>query len=149
MSKTVEINSIAQANHALGLPKPKHPLVSVVRTKDFRSLTSFKDVKVVVNLYQVIFKEKGCGTVYYGKNSYDYEEGTLIFTAPGQVTEYLGDEEEDYADAEDWTLAFHPDLIRKSDLGKHMSSYTFFDYDISEALHLAEEEKGTIEDSSI
>ncbi len=146
MSKTIVLDSISQVHQLLGLPKPKHPLVSVVRPKDVQRFSEFEDAKVVVNLYQIILKQGMCGTLIYGRNSYDYEEGTLVFTAPGQVMEYEGEMERGEASLEGWTLAFHPDLIRKSDLANKIDAYTFFNYDVHEALHLSDDERITIEE---
>ncbi len=140
------INSISQAHQAMGLPKPKHPLVTVVHTRDFESEQDFNGVRIINNLYQITLKEAGCGNLLYGKNSYDYEEGTLVFTSPGQVTMFEGDLPSEDDSNEGWILAFHPDLIRKSTLSAKIDNYSFFHYDVNEALHLSEEELGTIED---
>lgn len=146
MSKTFEINTISQAHQSVGLPAPKHPLVSVVRTADFRPTIDFKGLKVVNNLYQITLKSKGCGNLMYGKNSYDYEEGTLVFTSPGQVTIFDGEMPQDAENDLGWTLAFHPDLIRKSNLAEKINQYSFFNYEVNEALHLSEDERKTIEE---
>ncbi len=141
-----EINSISQAHQAMGLAAPKHPMVTVVQTKDFDTTHNFNGVKIINNLYQVSLKQLGCGNLMYGKNSYDYEEGTLTFTSPGQVTMFDGELPAHGDSTRGWTLAFHPDLIRKSTLSDKMDSYSFFSYDVNEALHLSEEELATIED---
>ena len=146
MSKSYTINSISQAHEAMGLPSPKHPLVSVVQTKDFNAQFDFKGVKVINNLYQITLKHLGCGNLFYGKNSYDYEQGTLIFTSLGQVTIFEGEMPSENTTNEGWTLAFHPDLIRKSNLATKIQTYSFFNYDVNEALHLSEDEKKTIEE---
>ena len=146
MSKTFEINTISQAHQSVGLPAPKHPLVSVVKTADFRPTMDFRGVKVVNNLYQISLKNLGCGNLMYGKNSYDYEEGTLVFTSPGQVTVFDGAMPEDLENDKGWTLAFHPDLIRKSSLAERINQYSFLNYEVNEALHLSEDERKTIEE---
>lgn len=143
--ESYEINSISQAHQAMGLPKPKHPLVSIVRTKEFDTRLDWRGVKIINNLYQVTLKQLGCGNLFYGKNSYDYEEGTLVFTAPGQVSVFDGEMPATDDANEGWTLAFHPDLIRKSTLSDKINSYSFFHYDVNEALHLSEDELGTLE----
>lgn len=81
----------------------------------------------------------------YGKNSYDYEEGTLVFTSPGQVTVFEGEMPLENEMNKGWTLAFHPDLIRRSNLADKSSQYSFFNYEVNEALHLSAEELQTIE----
>lgn len=43
-------------------------------------------------------------------------------------------------------LLFHPDLIRGTTLGQEIRNYTFFSYEVNEALHLSEEERQTIMD---
>lgn len=145
MSKKIIINSVSQAHQALGLAKPKHPLVTVVFTKEMQNTTSFQDVKVVNNLYQIVMKSADdCQILQYGRNSYDYEDGTLVFTAPGQVTQATGTAPSENSDG--WTLAFHPDLIRKSTLADKINDYSFFSYDTNEALHLSDDERQTIEE---
>jgi AraC-like DNA-binding protein len=144
--KSYQVNSISQAHQAMGLPAPKHPLVSVVQTKHFNSKLDLSGVKIINNLYQITLKQLGCGNLFYGKNSYDYEAGTLVFTSPGQVTVFEGKMPTDSDSDEGWILAFHPDLIRKSNLAEKIHHYSFFHYDVNEALHLSEEELNTIDD---
>lgn len=146
MAESYIINSICQAHQSVGLPAPKHPLVSVVKTIDFKPTIDFRGLKVINNLYQITLKQLGCGNLMYGKNSYDYEEGTLVFTSPGQVTIFEGEMRTDNVSDKGWTLAFHPDLIRKSSLADKISQYSFFNYEVNEALHLSEEELKTIEE---
>ena len=146
MAKSLILDSITQAHEAAGLPKPKHPLVSVVNTRDFKPVVDFRGLKVISNLYQITFKQMGCGNLLYGKNTYDYEEGTLVFTSPGQVTVFEGEMPVSNSTDAGWTLAFHPDLIRKSSLATKIQNYSFFNYDVTEALHLSNEERNTIEE---
>ena len=90
----------------------------------------------------VALKDGVTGSLGYGRNSYDFQEGTMIFTAPGQV---LTQGEKEYSDIpKGWTLLFHPDLIRKSSLGRSIDHYSFFSYDVHEALHLSDNEKKTM-----
>ncbi|WP_026947409.1 helix-turn-helix domain-containing protein [Algoriphagus marincola] len=145
MAREFIINSISQAHQSMGLPAPKHPLVTVVQTRDFNTQKDFNGVKIINNLYQITLKQLGCGNLFYGKNSYDYEEGTLVFTSPGQVTMFEGEMPTEDESKAGWILAFHPDLIRKSNLADKMSQYSFFNYEVNEALHLSAEELKTIE----
>jgi AraC-like DNA-binding protein len=98
--------------------------------------------RYALDLYQVMYKECAEGSFGYGRNSYDFEEGTLVFTAPGQVLT-VHDWEEN-PESGGWSLLFHPDLIRKSRLGKTIDDYSFFSYEANEALHLSDEEKQSI-----
>lgn len=145
MAREFIINSISQAHQSMGLPAPKHPLVTVVQTRDFNTQKDFNGVKIINNLYQITLKQLGCGNLFYGKNSYDYEEGTLVFTSPGQVTMFEREMPKEDESNAGWILAFHPDLIRKSNLADKMSQYSFFNYEVNEALHLSAEELKTIE----
>ena len=144
MSKLVLVNSISQSHKNLGLPTPKHPLVSVIRIKDIINNLPSADVRFRIELYNIIFKNGAAGSLGYGRNSYDFQEGTMIFSSPGQV---ISNDPALTSDQQDgWMLQFHPDLIRRSPLGKSIDDYSFFSYDLHEALHLADEEKLMIND---
>ena len=94
--------------------------------------------------YTVFLKEIKCGDLKYGCNYYDYEEGTLVFVGPGQV---IGVENNgEYYQPKGQVLVFHPDLIKGTALGKHINEYSFFSYDVHEALHLSEAERKIIVD---
>ncbi|MEO0404740.1 MAG: helix-turn-helix domain-containing protein, partial [Bacteroidota bacterium] len=82
----------------------------------------------------------------YGRSTYDHEEGTLVFTAPGQVMSFENETiEPEQIDPNGWTLIFHPDLFRKSGLVDKMNDYSYFRYDSNESLHLSDEERQEIE----
>lgn len=147
MKKTIEIHKVNEMHQLGQLNKPKHPLISVIYNRDLKTVSSAQGVKIINHLYTIIFKSSNnCSTMSYGRNSYDYEEGTLVFTAPGQVMEFKEDAVNDKIDPNGWTLAFHPDLFRKSDLANKMSKYSFFHYDSNEALHVSDNERISIED---
>ena len=94
--------------------------------------------------YTIFLKEIKCGDLRYGCNYYDYQEGTLVFVAPGQV---MGIENNtNKFQPQGKVLIFHPDLIRGTALGKHIQDYNFFSYDVHEALHLSEAERKVIYD---
>lgn len=138
---TIQIKSIAQLHSALNLPEPDHPLISIINTTDFIVEDELLNIKVFVDLYFIALKNKHCG-LDYGRQQYDFDKGTLLFTAPNQMltaTKPLKNEEED-----GWLLFFHPDLIRETYLAKQIASYNFFEYNVSEALHLSENEKSTL-----
>lgn len=143
MKEIVQINSISESHEFLGLEKPKHPLISVLRTKSVLENFDVDNFKYSLGLYQISLKVNcPCSIVSYGRNSYDFQEGTMIFTAPNQVLEFK--KEEAVEDEKGWTLAFHPDLIRKSELAKNIEKFNFFSYASNEALHLSEEEQNTV-----
>lgn len=143
MKEIIKINTISETHHFLGLEKPKHPLISVLRTGDVLQNLEVDNLKYSLDLYQISLKDNCPFTIVnYGRNSYDYQEGTMVFTAPNQVLEFK--KTETNVEDKGWTLAFHPDLIRKSELGKKMESFSFFSYASNEALHLSDEERKTI-----
>ncbi len=148
MSDFITVESITQAHEMLELEKPRHPLVSIIpHSKELEERFKFlsaSDYTVVSNLYTVMLKGGCTGSLRYGRSSYDFEEGTLIFVGPGQVMEVEEMDEVEPSEAEGWTLMFHPDLIRKAPLGQHIDDYSFFSYDVNEALHLSDHEKKSI-----
>ncbi|GLB52464.1 AraC family transcriptional regulator [Neptunitalea chrysea] len=141
----IKIETISEFHQVLGLEKPKHPLISVLRLGDARKNLEVENLKYLPSLYKISLKDN-CpySIVNYGRNSYDFQEGTMIFTAPNQVMEYK--KAETTKTDKGWILAFHPDLIRKSPLGQNIEDYSFFSYASNEALHLSEEERKTVTD---
>ncbi|MEO1012012.1 MAG: helix-turn-helix transcriptional regulator [Bacteroidota bacterium] len=138
----VYIESISAMHEVFGLAKPKHPLVSVIRFKGAEIQPLYHHVRCVFGMYCITQKNGMEGSMGYGRNSYDFQEGSLLFIRPGQVLSYDGHQ----STAEDpgWALLFHPDLLRKSELGKTIEQYSFFSYDITEALHVSDEEKQSL-----
>lgn len=133
-------NSISDLHRVLGLPKPLHPLISLV---DNTLIAIDKDqlpTSFLFNFYKISYKKSLRGKVRYGLNYYDFDEGGLVFTSPNQVlattddTEYLGH-----------TLLIHPDFISNYSLGRNIKNFGFFSYDVHEALHLSEKERLTIQ----
>lgn len=144
MSEIIRIKTIGQIQENLGLGKPKHPLVMVYSHDDLKPNKEILGKTLAFDLYQVTYKMCSEGSFTYGRNTYDFEEGTLVFMKPGQVVSFNQDHHEESPSAGGWTLFFHPDLIRKSQLGMQIDDYSFFSYDVNEALHLSDEEKETI-----
>ncbi len=138
MSKIITINSVTEYNNMVG-QETLHPLISVI---DFSKVDPFCFEKTQMNLYAIFLKDAKCGNITYGVNNYDYEEGTLIFVSPGQVfgVESNGEKKQGSGHA----IIFHPDLIHGTSLGKNIDSYTFFSYEVNEALHLSMRERGII-----
>lgn len=117
-----------------------HPIVSVI---DLSKADPRKFRRMQYNFYTIFFKEIKCGDLRYGCNYYDYDEGTLIFMAPGQV---IGENKDEYYQPKGRVLVFHPDFITGSSLGQHMQKYTFFSYEVNEALHLSSSERDLVND---
>ena len=141
MSEFIKIKSISELHRTLGIGKPKHPAISLVYTKDVDLTADLFNKKYLWDFYMISMKYENCD-LNYGRNYYDFEEGTLIFTSPGQVVEATT--QPAGANENGWALYFHPDLIQQSALGSKIKSYTFFSYAFHEALHLSEDEKNTV-----
>ncbi len=118
-----------------------HPLVSVV---DLSKASPRRGSKMYFGFYTVFLKNVKCGDLVYGRNTYDYQEGTLVFLSPGQVAG-VNSNGETYQ-PKGYALIFHPDLIHGTTLGKHIQDYTFFGYQSNEAHHLSEREKEIVHD---
>jgi len=135
MDNLMRFETISQFN-AYTNHKTLHPLVTVV---DYSKADLSNLTRIYFGFYNIILKDVRCGDIQYGKETYDYQEGTLVFYAPGQI---IGvDSAEEYYQPSGHGLAFHPDLIHGTALGRHMGDYTFFSYQTREALHLSEDEK--------
>lgn len=140
MSDILKIDSVEKYNQLFGL-ETEHPLVSVV---DLSQATRIPPhFKMNYGIYALFLKQTLCGDIRYGKQAYDYQEGTVTSFAPGQVTEVTM--KEDTRPAAQGIL-FHPDLIKGTSLGRDIRQYSFFSYASNEALHLSEEEKAIFQD---
>ncbi|MRX64734.1 helix-turn-helix domain-containing protein [Maribacter luteus] len=140
MESIININRISEVHKVLELQSPQHPLISIFSTSDNPNV-EVHNGKYRVNLYMISLKTMKSCEMLYGRNSYDYQEGTLIYTAPGQVIAFEAGQENSVEKEEGWTIVFHPDLIRHSNLAQTISEYLFFDYGTHEALHVSEKEK--------
>ncbi len=138
MSDIIKINSVTEYNNMVE-QETLHPLVSFI---DSAKVKPFAFKKTQINLYAIFLKDIKCGNITYGINNYDYEEGTLIFISPGQV--YGIDSGGEIRQAAGNAIIFHPDLIHGTALGKHIEEYTFFSYEVNEALHLSSRERTVI-----
>ena len=141
MTQIVQVHTIEDVHNLWNLPQPQHPLITVIREWpaidfDANQLTFTSD------LYYINLKGDLSGSFQYGRNSYDYQQGTLIFIGPGQTATFS--RTKDPVKESGWVLMFHPDLIRKSELGKTIKNYSFFRYEVTEALHLSERERNYI-----
>lgn len=138
MENILEMPSVKDYNDNLGVTT-LHPLVSVV---DMSELECIRHSLKHFGFYCIILKHLGCGDVAYGRSTYDYNDGSLVFVAPNQMAG-ANDGKISY-NTKGWILMFHPDLLRNTYLEHSMNRYTFFDYSSNEALHLSEQEREII-----
>lgn len=144
MEKIYRFDTVTEYN-ILNNHETLHPLVSVI---DFSKANprSWGEKKVRINygMYCIFLKDVKCGDLKYGCNYYDYQEGTLVFVAPGQVMEIETDGQ--VYQPKGYALVFHPDLIHGTSLAKSINEYNYFGYNSNEALHLSERERQIVMD---
>ncbi|GEP49481.1 AraC family transcriptional regulator [Flavobacterium noncentrifugens] len=140
MEDIVRIDSVAQYNKMRGV-ETLHPLITVL---DLSKSKPMPAQTFNFGLYAVYLKELNCGELKYGRNLYDYQDGTLVFVAPGQIMGVLPNVKT--FEPKGWAILFHPELIKGTPLGKHIQDYSFFSYDVNEALHLSDKEQQIVLD---
>jgi YesN/AraC family two-component response regulator len=137
----IHTKSIAEIRAVFGLDKPTHPLITILDTEKLAYREETVGKRFSSDLYCIALKDSNCG-IDYGRNSYDFDDGVLIFTAPKQVIKVKKTQE--INQVKGWMLYFHPDLIRNTALGSKIDAYNFFNYEVHEALHLSENEQNTL-----
>ena len=139
MEEILTFDTVSQYN-VFNRNETLHPLISVV---DLSKAAPRQLRKMSYGFYVVFLKEVKCGDLKYGISNYDYEEGTLVFLAPGQV---IGSAGAEFYQPQGLALVFHADLIHGTALARRMNEYSFFSYTTNEALHLSERERQIILD---
>ncbi|KAF2336192.1 helix-turn-helix domain-containing protein [Flavobacterium daemonense] len=136
-----KISSISQFHDLLRLPKPLHPMVSLIDNTQLVINEDIANISFLLDFYKISYKFSTKGKMGYGQGYYDFTEGGLMFASPSQL---IFTENEEGVEYGGYTLLFHPDFIRNYPLGKSIKKYGFFSYDTNEALHLSDSEKTII-----
>ena len=142
------INSLSQFHRLLSIPPPSHPLVSVVLVSEIHTVYSDLWQHFSTDFYTISLKNNIQSKVKYGQQYYDFDKGTMTFTAPKQVQSVKVDKINAFNETigTGYVLIFHSDFLKKHPLQSTIKNYGFFSYSINEALHLSEqEEKNVIE----
>ncbi|MES2418557.1 MAG: helix-turn-helix transcriptional regulator [Bacteroidota bacterium] len=134
----IQLKSISEYHKFRGLPKPEHPLISVV---DYTQI-KHSPAPVISHFYSIAIK-RGVGKLFYGQQEYDFDEGVMYFLSPGQILKRTAplDKTEKQSG---WILLIHPDFLWNTPLAKGIKKYEFFGYSVNEALHLSDKEETTI-----
>ena len=140
MEEIRRFDTISQYN-AFNNHETLHPLVTVI---DFSKAAPRKLTRMYFGFYLVLLKDVVCGDLRYGKNTYAYQEGTLVFIGPSQIIDAVNKNE--MYQPKGYGVVFHPDLIHGTSLGKHIDDYSFFSYQSNEALHVSERERQLVLD---
>jgi len=135
----MNFDTIHDYNTYLGI-ETLHPLVCSIDCSELKK--QFTQVRKRFGFYLIFLKDVKCGDLVYGRHTYDYQEGTLVFIAPGQVVG--NDDTGELFELRGRALCFHPDLLRGTLLGQKMKEYTFFSYESNESLHMSERERHII-----
>ncbi|WP_207512938.1 helix-turn-helix domain-containing protein [Longitalea luteola] len=136
-----KFETLSDAHRAFGLPRPMHPLISLIKGTPSWPEILQPSQPHVLGFYKISYKPKLSGKLKYGQGYYDFDEGGLLFASPGQV---MGGVENEDAICSEYTLLIHPDFFLGYPIAKKISQYGFFSYATNETLHLSEREKATI-----
>ncbi len=142
MNQIIHLQSISELSKLFNLGHNQHPLITVLNFSEVSEQVQ-QSSKISTDFYSIMFKNYCKNTIKYGRKTIDFQDGNLICIAPNQVIE-IDNEEEVRENKMGWGLFFHPDLIRSTTLNEKIKSYSFFQYDVSEALHLSDKEKNIL-----
>ena len=134
-----KLESLNDFHRMFGLSKPRHPLISFIDLEEMNFDPADLPSALVMDFYKVAFKTNTCGKAKYGQSYYDFGEGGLVFTSPGQVFESPAS-----TASSGKMLLIHPDLLLSYAISKIIKQYVFFSYAANEALHLSDQERATI-----
>jgi AraC family transcriptional activator of pobA len=140
MEDIIRFETVNQYN-AFNQQETLHPLVTVI---DLSTASPRKKTSQYMGCYGIFLKDVVCGDLRYGKEYYDYQEGTLVFMSPGQVFTVENDGE--LYQPKGHALVFHPDLLLGTSLNGKMQEFSFFGYQVNEALHLSQRERQIVMD---
>jgi len=139
----LRIKTISEYHRVRELPRPEHPLISVINFEEIRRLSGNRPTSLVFDFYSIALKRNFNASIKYsyGQQSYDFDEGVMFFMSPGQVFSVASDEEFKHTG---WMLLVHPDFLWNTPLAKKIKQYEYFSYAVHEALHLSEKEELTL-----
>ncbi len=139
----LRIRTITEYHRVMGLPKPEHPLISVINFESIKRLPNAGSISLVFDFYSISLKRNFNAKMKYGQQQYDFDEGIMFFMSPGQVFGIEFDKEQEPKHS-GWLLLIHPDFLWHTPLAKAIKQYEYFDYSANEALYLSDKEEATI-----
>ncbi len=143
-SEPYRIKTIGELHHLMGLPRPEHPLISVINLEEVKRPSGKMPATRMLDFYSIALKRHCNGNFKYGQHLYAVHGGIMYFVAPGQVIGPLIVDDTKPAQMSGWALYIHPDFLWNTPLAKSMKRYEYFDYSVNEALYLSEKEEATI-----
>lgn len=139
----IQVKTISDFHRVRGLPKPQHPLISVINLDDLKGPIAEGTFSRVFGFYSISLKKNFHLKMRYGQQEHDFDEGMLHFMAPGQVLT-IHYEKGQVHNPSGWMIFFHPDLLWNTSLAKTIKQYKFFGYNANEALHLSDKEEAIL-----
>ena len=136
-----KIKTISEYHQFRGLPKPEHPLVSVINFESIKQISDDEPRSIVQDFYAIALKKNVNCKMNYGQQEYDFDEGTMFFISPGQVFSIQANAALTHTG---WLLLIHPDFFWNTSLSKTIKQYEYFSYAVNEALFLSEKEEFTV-----
>ena len=117
----LRIKTISQYHQVMGLPKPAHPLISVVEMDSIERPSDDGSISLVFDFYSISLKRNFNAKIKYGQQQYDFDEGIMFFISPGQV---FGIEHAKGTPIKrsGWMLLVHPDFLWNTPLAKPSSN---------------------------
>jgi len=139
--KPHRLKTISEYHQFRSLPKPEHPLVSLINFESIKQIRDDEPKSIVQDFYAIALKKTINCKVNYGQQEYDFDEGTMFFVSPGQVYSIQANAAFTHTG---WLLLIHPDFFWNVSLAKNIQRYEFFSYSANEALYLSVKEEVTI-----
>ncbi|SDS53119.1 Helix-turn-helix domain-containing protein [Mucilaginibacter mallensis] len=134
-------HTITEYHRAAGLPKPAHPLISLVHMDDLNRPLAESSFSLTYDFYSISLKRMKNAKFKYGQQASDFDEGVLFFMSPGQVFGMDIDKGSVLHRPEGWIILIHPDFLWNTSLAKTIKQYEFFSYSVYEALYLSDKEE--------
>lgn len=134
-------HTITEYHRAAGLPKPAHPLISVVHMEDLNRPLAESPFSLIYDFYSISMKRVKNAKFKYGQQASDFDEGVLFFMSPGQVFGVEFEKNAAMHRPEGWMILIHPDFLWNTPLAKNIRQYEFFNYSVNEALYLSDKEE--------
>jgi|SRR5450432_52168 AraC family transcriptional activator of pobA len=141
--QVLRIKTISQYHQVMGLPKPEHPLISVINLEFIKPWYGNEPVSLVFDFYSISMKRDFNAKIKYGQQEYDFDEGVMFFISPCQVFGIAVNKEE-LLKRSGWLLLVHPDFLWNTQLAKAIKQYEYFSYSVHEALFLSDKEETMI-----
>lgn len=135
----LRIKTISQFHTLRGLPKPKHPLISVINFEDMAPALESGKQRLMFDFYMISVKRDMDHKYIYGQQDYDFDEGVMFCMAPHQILSVI--REQNGKNPSGWMMMIHPDFLWNTPLASAIRKYEFFDYSVNEALFLSEDEE--------